>query len=139
MEDIKIFQKTHDDYSTKLYQVLIKFQYDSIEKLIEQFWSLTNIHHAQTTDPTTESNRLKDYPDNSDPTLLWKFHRICTLPFILDQFRLFYPKFYQTLIEHYFPDIFIQTHLVSSPSLDLPYRLFPRNLFVPLPTISHIG
>ena len=57
MEDIKIFQKTHDEYSTKLYQVLIKFQYDSIEKLIEQFWSLTNIHHAQSTDPTNEGNR----------------------------------------------------------------------------------
>lgn len=57
MEDIKIFQKTHDDYSTKLYQVLIKFQYDSIEKLIEQFWSLTNIHHAQSTDPTNDGNR----------------------------------------------------------------------------------
>ena len=57
MEDIKTFQKTHDDYSSKLYQVLITFQYDSIEKLIEQFWSLTNIHHAQNTDPTSNGTR----------------------------------------------------------------------------------
>ena len=57
MEDIKTFQKTHDDYSSKLYQVLIQFQYDAVEKLIEQFWSLTNIHHAQSTDPTNNGNR----------------------------------------------------------------------------------
>jgi hypothetical protein len=44
IDDIKIFHKTHDDYSTKLYQAFLKFQYDFIEKLIQQFWSLTNIN-----------------------------------------------------------------------------------------------
>jgi hypothetical protein len=52
IDDIKIFQKTHDDYSTKLYQAFLKFQYDLIEKLIQQFWSLTNIHFSQTNDLT---------------------------------------------------------------------------------------
>jgi len=52
MDDIKIFQKTHDDYSTKLYQAFLKFQYDFIEKLIQQFWSLTNIHFSQTNELT---------------------------------------------------------------------------------------
>lgn len=52
MNDIKTFQKTHDDYSTKLFQAFLKFQYDFIEKLIQQFWSLTNIHSSQTNDLT---------------------------------------------------------------------------------------
>ncbi len=52
MDDIKIFQKTHDEYSSKLYQAFLKFQYDFIEKLIQQFWSLTNIHFSQTNDLT---------------------------------------------------------------------------------------
>jgi len=52
MEDIKIFQKTHDEYSMKLHQAFLKFQYDFIEKLIQQFWSLTNIHFSQTNDLT---------------------------------------------------------------------------------------
>ncbi len=52
MDDIEIFQKTHDEYSSKLYQAFLKFQYDFIEKLIQQFWSLTNIHFSQTNDLT---------------------------------------------------------------------------------------
>ncbi|CAF0747311.1 unnamed protein product [Adineta ricciae] len=93
-DDIEIFQKTHDEYSNKLYQALIKFQYDSIEKILQQFWSLTNIHFSQTSELT-----------NNDPMIVWKFNRICTFPFILDQFRSFYSKFYQTIIDHYFPDV----------------------------------
>ena len=53
LDDIKIFQKTHDDYSTKLYQAFIKFQFDFIEKIIQQFWILTNIHYSQTNELTT--------------------------------------------------------------------------------------
>ncbi|CAM4797535.1 unnamed protein product [Rotaria magnacalcarata] len=94
INDIKDFQKAHDDYSTKLYQSLLKFQYDHIEKLIQQFWSLTNIHFSQTNDLT-----------NNDPMITWKFSRICTIPFILDQIRLFYSKFYQTIIDSYFPNV----------------------------------
>ena len=52
MDDIKIFQQTHDDYTTKLYQAFLRFQYDLIEKLIQQFWSLTNIHLSQIDDLT---------------------------------------------------------------------------------------
>ncbi|CAF0734936.1 unnamed protein product [Rotaria sp. Silwood1] len=96
MNDIKIFQKTHDDYSTKLHQAFLKFQYDLIEKLIQQFWSLTNINYSQANDLT-----------NNDPMIIWKFNRICTLPFILDQIRLFYSKFYQTIIDSYFPNVLI--------------------------------
>ena len=60
MDDIKIFQKTHDDYCAKLYQALLKFQYDFIEKLIEQFWSLTNIHSSSSNDLIHAGNvRLK--------------------------------------------------------------------------------
>jgi hypothetical protein len=53
MEDIKLFEKTHEDYSVKLYQAFFKFQYEIIEKLIQQFWSLTNIHYSQTNDLIT--------------------------------------------------------------------------------------
>ncbi|CAF0781919.1 unnamed protein product [Adineta steineri] len=94
IDDIKIFQTTHDDYLTKLYQAFLKFQYDFIEKLIQQFWSLTNIHFSQTNDLI-----------NNDPMIIWKFNRICTLPFIHEQFRLFYSKFYQTIIDNYFPSV----------------------------------
>ncbi|CAF4873263.1 unnamed protein product, partial [Rotaria sp. Silwood2] len=37
--------------------------------------------------------------------IIWKFNRICTLPFILDQIRLFYSKFYQAIIDSYFPNV----------------------------------
>jgi hypothetical protein len=47
IDDMKTFQRTHDDYTTKLLQAFVKFQYDSIEKLIQQFWSLTNVHSCQ--------------------------------------------------------------------------------------------
>jgi hypothetical protein len=50
MDDIKFFQKIHDDYSIKLHQSFLKFQYDIIEKLIQQFWALTNIHSSQIND-----------------------------------------------------------------------------------------
>ncbi|UJR33781.1 hypothetical protein I4U23_021207 [Adineta vaga] len=56
-DDIKIFHKTHDEYSNKLYQALIKFQYDSIEKILQQFWSLTNIHFSQTNELTNNAIR----------------------------------------------------------------------------------
>jgi hypothetical protein len=52
IDDIKNFQKIHDDYSAKLYQAFLKFQYDFIEKLIQQFWSLTNMHFSQTNELT---------------------------------------------------------------------------------------
>lgn len=52
IHDVKTFQKTHDDYSTKLYQAFLKFQYDCIEQLMQQFWSLTNIHFSQANDLT---------------------------------------------------------------------------------------
>jgi hypothetical protein len=61
MDDIKIFQKTHDDYTTKLYQAFIKFQCDFIEKIIQQFWSLTNIHFSQTNDLTNNGNAVFFY------------------------------------------------------------------------------
>jgi hypothetical protein len=56
IDDIKLFQKTHDDYSTKFYQACCKFQYDFIEKLMQQFWSLTNIHYSQTNDLIDNGN-----------------------------------------------------------------------------------
>ncbi|CAF2473705.1 unnamed protein product [Rotaria sp. Silwood2] len=106
MNDIKNFQKTHDDYSTKLYQAFLKFQYDFIEKLIQQFWSLTNIHFSQTNDLINNGIMLFFYA-LQNPMIIWKFNRICTLPFILDQIRLFYSKFYQAIIDSYFPNVLI--------------------------------
>lgn len=37
--------------------------------------------------------------------IVWKFNRLCALPFIIEQFRFFYSKFYQAIIDHYFPDV----------------------------------
>ncbi len=119
IDDIKLFQKTHDDYSMKFYQACHKFQYDFIEKLMQQFWSLTNIHYSQTNDLINNGNDVEKKERKKretlsemfsfilDPMIIWKFNRICTLPFILEQFRLFYSKFYQTIIDSYFPDILI--------------------------------
>jgi hypothetical protein len=58
IDDIKNFQKIHDDYSAKLYQAFLKFQYDFIEKLIQQFWSLTNMHFSQTNELTNNGIML---------------------------------------------------------------------------------
>lgn len=49
-DDIKMFQNLHDDYANKLFQYLIKFQYDLIEKSMQQFWALTNVHVTSTND-----------------------------------------------------------------------------------------
>ena len=54
IDDMKTFQRTHDDYTTKLFQAFVKFQYDSIEKLTQQFWSLTNVHSCQATELTPD-------------------------------------------------------------------------------------
>jgi hypothetical protein len=59
MDDIKLFQKTHDDYSMKLYQACLKFQYDFIEKLMQQFWSLTNVHYSQTNELITNGKTVE--------------------------------------------------------------------------------
>ena len=54
IDDMRTFQRTHDDYTTRLFQAFVKFQYDSIEKLIRQFWSLTNVLSCQGTEITPD-------------------------------------------------------------------------------------
>ena len=146
LDDIRMFHKTHEDYSNKLFQAFIKFQYDFIEKSMQQFWSLTNVHLSQINEVFTNgidfrgpSERVGDirvlceHPFNAiqavretstgrcphcqagvygqecfclkDSITTWKFQRMCTLPCILDQLRSFYLKFYQTIIDSYFPDV----------------------------------
>lgn len=49
-DDIKIFQNLHDDFANKLFDCLIKFQFDLIEKSMQQFWALTNVHFSASND-----------------------------------------------------------------------------------------
>ncbi|CAF1046407.1 unnamed protein product [Didymodactylos carnosus] len=146
INDLKLFQKSHDEYCAKLYQAFTKFQFSYIETLIIEFWSLTNVNFIIssklpiTTLTTTNMDNLLllssetklnhetyiktdntpmmysptgllinteqiKFEDHQYRLLQWKFYRICTLPFVIDQLRIFYIKFYQAIIDIYFPDI----------------------------------
>lgn len=49
-DDLKSFQNLHEDFTNKLFDYLIKFQFDLIEKSLQQFWTLTNVHFSSNND-----------------------------------------------------------------------------------------
>jgi hypothetical protein len=44
IDDLKLFERVHDDYASKLFEFFIKFRYQDLETTMQQFWSLTNPH-----------------------------------------------------------------------------------------------
>lgn len=92
LDDIQMFQKVHEDYSNKLFQAFIKFQYDFIEKSMQQFWSLTNVHLSQINDVFSNGIDVRGASER-----VWDSRALCEHPFHAIQFERRAPGVVRTI------------------------------------------
>ncbi|CAF3939816.1 unnamed protein product [Rotaria magnacalcarata] len=94
--DLLLLSNTHQDFDNQSIHLNMSPN--------EHIFSPISTSMNNSNNNNNNNNSSNEFLSPND-SLLLSNDRICTIPFILDQIRLFYSKFYQTIIDSYFPNV----------------------------------